>query len=200
MDPATQSQVFEPFFSTKSRDKGSGLGLSTVYGIVKQSGGDIAIRSRVGRGTRIDLYLPFALEDATTAPAEPESTAVAGGSETLLLVEDEDAVRSLAVRILSEYGYKVLSASNGNEALQTIRDAPVALDMLVTDVVMPGMGGPELAVKARRIHPDLPVLFVSGYADQRDRIGEILEHDASFLRKPFSPVELARAVRVLFER
>ncbi len=200
MDVATQSQVFEPFFSTKERDKGSGLGLSTVYGIVKQSGGDITLRSRVGRGTRIDVYLPWALEGIPATEPDPTPTVVPGGVETLLVVEDEDAVRSLAVRILAEYGYTVLDAANGKEALQTLREASTPVDMLVTDVVMPGMGGPELAQKTRRMLPDMPVLFVSGYADQRDRMRDALEHDAAFLRKPFSPADLARAVRTLLDR
>ena len=199
MDVATQSQVFEPFFTTKSRDKGSGLGLSTVYGIVKQTGGDITLQSRVGRGTRIDLYLPWALHDVATPLPEVKATAVAGGTETLLLVEDEDAVRGLAVRILSEYGYTVLSAANGKDALQALREAENTVDLMVTDVVMPGMGGAELAQKTRRLQPDVPILFVSGYADPEDRIGSTLAHRAAFLRKPFSPADLARAVRDLLD-
>jgi len=189
-------KVFEPFFTTKEVGKGTGLGLSTVYGIVKQSGGFIFADSKVGEGTSFTIYLP-ALEveaAATTArvPAKPKENEL-WGTGTILLVEDEPMVRTVAERALSRHGYSVMTASNGEDALEILAQAD-GVDLLISDVVMPVMDGPSMVREARKTHPDVPILFMSGYAEEQLRKSIDLEKVA-FLPKPFSMQELAEAVR-----
>jgi two-component system, cell cycle sensor histidine kinase and response regulator CckA len=190
------SKVFEPFFTTKEVGKGTGLGLSTVYGIVKQSGGFIFADSKVGEGTRFVIYLPVHREDAEVRKArrlpKPKQDEL-WGSGTVLLVEDEPMVRGVAERALTRHGYRVVTADNGEEALELLaREDEIAL--LITDVVMPVMDGPTMVREARKTHPNLKILFMSGYAEEQLR-NSIDIDDVAFLPKPFSVQELAEAAR-----
>jgi len=194
--PEVLGKVFEPFFTTKEVGKGTGLGLSTVYGIVKQSGGFIFADSRVGEGTSFVIYLPVHRAESVAevaAPPPPPKPGELWGSGTILLVEDEDMVRAVAERALTRQGYRVRTASNGEEALELLsEDDPV--DLLISDVMMPTMDGPTLVAHARERFPDLPILFMSGYAEEQLRRSIDLDHVA-FLPKPFSVQQLAQAAR-----
>ncbi|MGH7217354.1 MAG: ATP-binding protein, partial [Nitrospiraceae bacterium] len=199
MDRKTQSHIFEPFFTTKGEGKGSGLGLSTVYGIVTQCGGAIDVTSRVGHGTRFELYFPSAESDAlTTAPIQPLGQPQRG-TETILLVEDESSVRMLVRDELRKLGYRVLEAKNGIEACLLATQQAGSFQLLLTDVVMPGMAGRELAQHLSVIKPDLRTLFISGYLDDVGIMAGQEEGTSSFLQKPFTPEVLARAVRNLLD-
>ena len=198
MDAATRARVFEPFFTTKPAGKGTGLGLSTVYGIVSQSDGHIAIRTAPGEGTTFAIYLPLVAEEEEAHPTVPdECMDPVGGSETVLLVEDESAVRSLAERVLARAGYAVYSAADGAEALALVDRIP-AIDLLLTDMVMPGIGGRELADQLRAASPELRVLFMSGYTAD-ELIRDARRSAGDFLEKPFTPVQLTRAVHAALE-
>jgi PAS domain S-box-containing protein len=194
MDPETESHIFEPFFTTKAMGKGTGLGLSTVYGIVQQHRGAIEVDTRVGQGTTFRIYLPGAV---TTASAEARSEAPRAlrGTETILLVEDEGPVRKLVREILAGYGYTVLEAPGGVEALTIFDRHGGQIDLLLTDVVMPGMSGHALAQRLSALRPALRVLCMSGYTD--DIIGHhgVLDSQLGYLQKPFTPEGLARKVR-----
>jgi signal transduction histidine kinase/ActR/RegA family two-component response regulator len=199
MDRKTQSHIFEPFFTTKGEGKGSGLGLSTVFGIVTQCGGAIDVTSRVGHGTRFDLYFPSVESDIlTTAPTQPLGQ-LQRGTETILLVEDEPSVRTLVRDELRKLGYRVVEAKNGVEACLLATQQAGSLQLLLTDVVMPGMGGRELAQHLSVIKPDLRTLFISGYTDDVGIMAGQEEGTSSFLQKPFTPEVLARAVRNLLD-
>ncbi|MEP6960413.1 MAG: response regulator [Nitrospirota bacterium] len=199
MDRKTQSHIFEPFFTTKGEGKGSGLGLSTVFGIVTQCGGAIDVTSRVGHGTRFDLYFPSVESDIlTTAPTQPLGQP-RRGTETILLVEDEPSVRTLVRDELRKLGYRVVEAKNGVEACLLATQQAGSLQLLLTDVVMPGMGGRELAQHLSVIKPDLRTLFISGYMDDVGIMAGQEEDTSSFLQKPFTPEVLARAVRNLLD-
>ncbi len=199
MDRQTQSHIFEPFFTTKGEGKGSGLGLSTVFGIVTQGGGALDVTSRVGHGTRFDLYFPSVESDIlTTAPTQP-SGQPQRGTETILVVEDEPSVRTLVRDELRKLGYRVIEAKNGVEACLLATQQAGSLQLLLTDVVMPGMGGRELAQHLSVIKPDLRTLFMSGYMDDVGIMAGQEEGTSSFLQKPFTPDVLARAVRDLLD-
>ena len=197
MDPETLSKAFDPFFTTKEKGKGTGLGLSTVFGIVKQSGGCLYAYSEPGRGTTMKIYLPRVTGE--TAPKDERSDAEfedrLQGSETILLVEDDATLRKLALSILEGYGYTVLSAGNGEEALQRLSDSPGIPHLLLTDVVMPKMGGKGLSDRIKAIHPGTRVLFMSGYTDNAIVHQGVLKPGVMFLQKPFTPKVLARKVR-----
>jgi PAS domain S-box-containing protein len=195
MDAETQLHIFEPFFTTKPKDKGTGLGLATVYGIVKQSGGHVFVYSEPGVGTTFKVYLPRVDEKAAAAPPPPRFEEKAAVTETILVVEDEESVRHLTRRFLEQRGYRVLEARNGAEALELAAAHAGPIDLLVTDMVMPGMRGHELAGKLSSLRPQMKVLYVSGYTD-----GSIVENGelapgSAFLEKPFSSDALARKVR-----
>jgi PAS domain S-box-containing protein len=194
MSPETRSHIYEPFFTTKEAGKGTGLGLATVYGIVGQSGGDIDVESQPGHGTTFRIWFPLADEEAE-AIAPEKGQADDSGSETVLLVEDEEVVRTLASRALAERGYMVLEAASGDEALAIAKAHAGAIDIVVTDVVMPGLNGRELYRRLRSLHPEAFALFMSGYAD--DAILRDLMHEAgtAFMPKPFTPGLLASKVR-----
>jgi signal transduction histidine kinase len=191
MDAETRSHVFEPFFSTKEQGKGTGLGLATVYGIVKQSGGYVWVESEVGKGTRFEIYLPV-----VEGPADSEPTAATAarqrGSETILVLEDEEPVRLLVSRVLGMNGYSVLVATTGDEAMQLAEDNSDGIDLLVADVVLPDTTGPAVAARLRSRRPDLKVLFMSGYSDSPSLGGADLD---ALIHKPFTPSYLLGEVR-----
>jgi CheY-like chemotaxis protein len=195
MDAATQARVFEPFFTTKGPGKGTGLGLAVVYGIVKQSGGYIAVQSTPGQGTRFTTYLPTVEEVPETPVPEVAVRDLPRGSETILLVEDEDAVRDLIREVLQQVGYTVLSARHGGEALVLVDQRPEEIHLLLTDVVMPGLGGRQLADRLVAARPTIKVMFMSGYTDEAVERHGVLKPGAVFLRKPLTPDALLRTVR-----
>jgi PAS domain S-box-containing protein len=198
MAPATVARIFDPFFTTKPVGKGTGLGLAMVYGFLKQSGGHVEVESGLGRGTTFRLYLPQVEQLSVEAPRRSEPPKRAGGAETILLVEDEEAVRRLCVRVLSASGYHMLEACNGEEAMELVARRAGKLDLLVTDLVMPRMGGRQLAAKLRERLPNLRILFVSGYTEEAPLPHE-LDPTVGFLQKPFAPPALANKVRALLD-
>ncbi len=195
MDADTQARVFEPFFTTKAPGTGTGLGLSTVYGIVRQSGGHIWVYSEPGLGTVFKIYFPVTEESIEENPEDAVPADALRGAETVLVVDDSEALRPVVTRTLRHYGYAVLEASSGEEAIRLAERESNPIHLLLTDIVMPGMTGPELARELLRWHPALRVLFMSGYAENAI-VREGLRHpSAGFIEKPFSPETLAREVR-----
>jgi len=195
MDKETQARIFEPFFTTKEKGKGTGLGLSTVYGIIKQSGGYVLVQSEPNQGTTFRIYLPR-VEDAAE-PLSPArvSRSQTGGSETVLLVEDEESVRQLVRETLEAKGYKILEADNGEAALRIVAQHSDVIHMLITDVVMPGMSGRELSARLCASHPQTKVLYLSGYTEDAIVHEGVLEPGSAFLQKPFTLQMLSRKVR-----
>lgn len=196
MDSATQAHLFEPFFTTKDAGKGTGLGLATVHGIVKQHEGWIEVTSQVGRGTAFRIYLPSRAAGLEPPPDRCTPKRSGGGTETILLVEDEPGVRKLVKEILVIYGYRVLEASSGVEALRSWAEHGDQVDLLLTDIVMPGgVSGLDLAEKLRTLKPALKVIFTSGFSSDLLKDGGRQRADASFLEKPYAPQKLAQTVR-----
>jgi PAS domain S-box-containing protein len=200
MDAEIQERIFEPFFTTKPVGQGTGLGLSTVYGIVKQSGGYVWVYSEVDQGSVFKVYLPAAQAGAGDLTESPSAPMPADGSETILVVEDEDIVRNLACRGLKDHGYTVIEARNGLEGLGYMKANPGSVDLVITDVVMPEMGGRELARNLSASEPDLPVLFMSGYTGDDVVHRGLLEPGAPFQQKPFTPLGLATKVRSMLDQ
>jgi two-component system cell cycle sensor histidine kinase/response regulator CckA len=200
MDEQTQKKMFDPFFTTKELGRGTGLGLAIIYGIVKQNNGFINVYSEVGKGTTIKIYLPLIMtgdEDARIAEAlEP----VRGGTETILLAEDNDEVRKLTQVVLSEFGYRVIQAMDGEEALRKFLDNRAAISLLIVDVIMPRLNGRDVYEEVKRIRPDVKVLFTSGYPADLIQKESVLEKGLNFLSKPASPQALLRAVRQLLDQ
>jgi CheY-like chemotaxis protein len=194
MDATTLSHAFEPFFTTKGVGHGTGLGLSTVYGIVKQSDGYVWAYSEPGRGSTFKLYLP-AMEQAAATPAVSAPPASPGRGELILVVEDDEGVRWMTRRILMDAGYQVLEAADGKSALELMARDGAAVQLVVTDVVMPGMGGRALADELVRLRPGIPVLFTSGYTDGEIVRRGLLEAGTAFVQKPFGPDTIVRSVR-----
>jgi PAS domain S-box-containing protein len=199
MDAQTQSHIFEPFFTTKGPGRGTGLGLATVYGVVKQSDGYISVYSELGHGTTFKVYLPRVDEEEESAPAPASAASMPRGGETILLVEDEDGVRGLARAILEDLGYGVLEAPSPDAALRLIDRHSGPLHLVLTDVVMPGMNGRELVSRVACIRPDARVLYMSGYTDDAIVHHGVLKPGTAFLNKPFSPRDLARKVREVLD-
>jgi two-component system cell cycle sensor histidine kinase/response regulator CckA len=195
MDAETQGHIFEPFFTTKEVGKGTGLGLATVYGIVKQSGGNILVYSEEGVGTTFKVYFPRVIEESETEDARHTSEDLPHGTETILLVENEEMVRTLTRQILEMCGYTVLEARNGIKALILCEQQDCHIDLLMTDVVMPQMGGRELVQRLTPIYPQICVLFMSGYTDDAIVRHGVIEAGVNFIQKPFTPDALAHKVR-----
>lgn len=198
MSAETQAQIFEPFFTTKELGKGTGLGLSTVYGIVKQSDGTIWVYSEVDKGTTFKIYLPR-VDEVRAAEASADSHIVPRGHETILVVEDEEIVRTLSTEILKSHGYRVLAAGNGEEGLRVCKEFYGAIDLLITDVVMPHMSGRELAEQVATIRPGTRVLYMSGFTDDAIVRHGVLDDGVFFIQKPFSPDALAIKARSVLD-
>jgi CheY-like chemotaxis protein len=199
MDAETRSHIFEPFFTTKEKGKGTGLGLASVYGTVKQSGGHIWVYSEPGHGTTFKVYLPR-IEDALEKVGKSESLPVSlRRTGTILLVEDEEAVRDLVRESLQQNGYTVLEAKDGTEALQISKRYKDPIHLLLTDVIMPGMNGRELAQGLASSHPDMKVLYMSGYTENAVVHDGVLDSGMALLQKPFTRDQLAKRVRELLD-
>jgi signal transduction histidine kinase len=201
MSLAVKEHLFEPFFTTKRAGQGTGLGLSTVYGIVTQAGGHVAAESEPGKGSRFTVLLPLVADAVDQTVARSANGSSPRGTETLLLVEDERLVRRLAAKVLRGAGYTVLEAQDGEEALRILAaETPARIDAIVTDVVMPRMGGEDLADRIARERPGTRVLFMSGYTEHRAEFQRRIDEGAALLQKPFTPDALTRAVRELLDR
>jgi two-component system, cell cycle sensor histidine kinase and response regulator CckA len=199
MSPEVQARIFEPFFTTKPVGQGTGLGLSMVYGIVKQSDGFVWCYTEPHRGSTFKIYLPRA--SARSLPLAPAGAPaeLRGGKETILVVEDEDVVRALACRGLREQGYTVLEARHGREALDRVAEGRHAIHLVISDVVMPELGGRELGARLAALRPELPILYMSGYTGDDVIQRGLLEPGAPFQQKPFTPEGLARKVREMLD-
>jgi CheY-like chemotaxis protein len=197
MTEEVKQHVFEPFFTTKEKGKGTGLGLATVYGAIRQNRGFIEIDSAPGQGSTFRVFLPSARADAANERREGRSVEpLRTGTETILLVEDEPAVRRLAARALEEAGYRVLACADGAEAVAVARGEKGRIHLVVSDVVMPGMDGPAVVQEIARVRPDARVLFVSGYlGNANDVLEQLARKGAPVLAKPFTPAALSNAVR-----
>jgi CheY-like chemotaxis protein len=189
------AHLFEPFFTTKPEGRGTGLGLATVYGIVKQNDGCVEVISELGRGTSVRIFLPSVEADVTGATTDMPAGQPQSGHETVLLVEDESAVLRLSKIVLERFGYKVLTAGTPSEAIQLFQTHEGRVHLLVTDVVMPEMNGRELALRLRETRPELKTLFVSGYSASALAPRGVLDEGVHFLQKPFSLEDLASSVR-----
>jgi PAS domain S-box-containing protein len=199
MDVPTQARIFDPFFTTKGLGKGTGLGLSTVYGIVEQSGGHITVESAPGQGATFTIFLPRHTGPGTASPGQPDRRGLPGGTETLLLVEDEAAVRSSARRLLERHGYTVIEARHGADALRIVEEGGRRIDLVITDLVMPEMGGRELVERLRARHPTMKVLFMSGYSERAVTSDGAMPPDTGFVEKPFTVEQLTRRMREILD-
>jgi two-component system, cell cycle sensor histidine kinase and response regulator CckA len=195
MNEEVRSRLFEPFFTTKGPGKGTGLGLATVFGIVKQSGGNIRVYSEPGKGTTFRIYLPRVEKRADKDRPSSEICKPSKGDEAILLVEDEASVRGVILSMLEGTGYSILSACNGDEALKICKERKGRIDLLLSDVVMPGISGREMATQLAKVHPETKVLFMSGYTDDAIQHHGVLEPGTAFIEKPFSQVKLTRKIR-----
>jgi CheY-like chemotaxis protein len=199
MSDEVKAHLFEPFFTTKAPGKGTGLGLATCFGIVKQNNGHITVNSAVGKGTTFKIYFPVVKSAVEPQVARSQPAEVVGGSETVLVVEDEPSVRALAVHTLRDRGYTVLEAINGQEGLLVARQQNGKIDLVLTDVVMPLMGGKEMADGIHAAYPRTKVLFTSGYTEDAISHHGMLRPGIMFLQKPYKTVTLARKVREVLD-
>jgi CheY-like chemotaxis protein len=195
MTPEVITRIFEPFYTTKERGKGTGLGLGTVHGIVKQSGGSVYVYSEPGQGTTFKIYLPRLEEIAGTAAAKLSPEEIPGGTETILIAEDEGALRNIVSKILRGLGYTVLTAVDGGDALRVAAEHEGPIHLLLTDVIMPGIGGRELSDRVVQLRPALRVLYLSGYTDDSVIAQGARSNQIAFLQKPIASAELAKKVR-----
>jgi CheY-like chemotaxis protein len=198
MTPEVKEHIFEPFFTTKERGKGTGLGLSTVYGIVKQSGGEITVESEVGKGSVFRIYLP--LVEGVMEDQKEEEQGAWGGKETVLVVEDEENVRRLVAEVLEGQGYEVLEASGGEEVLQIMEGYGGRVDLILTDVVMPGISGRELGKRSVERWGMVKVLYMSGFFDEERVSLNVLEEGMNYVQKPFTIDALTRKVREVLDK
>jgi two-component system cell cycle sensor histidine kinase/response regulator CckA len=199
IDAETLPLIFEPFFTTKETGKGTGLGLPTAYGIVKQSGGYIYCESEPGKGTKFTLYFPRCILEKTSESAEAVEIKAHKGTETILLAEDEDSVRSLTTEVLKKGGYEVIAVRDGESALEEIKARSGEIQFLLTDVVMPKMNGMQLAQEVKKLFPGIRILYVSGYA--QDVVGNLSEMQRTdFIHKPFKSEALLRKIREILDR
>jgi CheY-like chemotaxis protein len=199
MDAETRRHIFEPFFTTKAPGQGTGLGLATVFGVVTQSDGHITVDSKLGHGTTFTIYLPRIESDLDAAGSQAPSKPPVGGHETVLVVEDQPMLRTLTRELLAEAGYRVLDAENGDAALRIAGGHPGPIDLLVTDVVMPGMTGPELARQLGASRPFMRVVYCSGYTEDALMRSGRVGPGSAFLPKPFAPADLERVVRQVLD-
>ena len=200
MDEQTKARVFEPFFTTKAIGRGTGLGLATIYGIIEQSGGHITVQSKVGEGTTFHIYLPRWIGPQRSDEARSKSAELPGGSETILLVEDDPAIRALVARVLRRCGYTVLEAENGAIAFHIAAEHSGQIHLLLTDVIMPTMGGRELVDRLLPTHPKMKALYISGYSAEEIGNHDVLDPTTPLLQKPFTSVPLARTVREILDK
>lgn len=200
MSEETISRIFEPFFTTKAVGKGTGLGLATVYGIVKQHRGVIEVKSHPGTGSTFNLYWPVQASGAPIAEAETPEEIPSGGSETVLLAEDDEAVRVLVKQVLEGAGYTVVTANDGSDALNVLNDYPGHIDLAILDVVMPNMGGHEAYQKMRADHPDLKAFFASGYSEDAIHKNFVLEEGLTLIQRPYTQKDLLKTVREVLSR
>jgi len=199
MDESTKVKIFEPFFTTKDKGKGTGLGLSTVYGIVKQSGGSIIVDSRPGKGSIFKVFLKAIEEDVKPHVEHHRQTDHLDGDETILVVEDEGPVLSLMTKVLKQHGYTILVASSAEDALFLVKNNQNSINLLLTDIVLPGMDGHELAKSILKKHPEISVIYMSGYTDQVIGKEGILDEDTDYIQKPFSPFFLLKKIREVLD-
>jgi two-component system cell cycle sensor histidine kinase/response regulator CckA len=202
MSDVVRSKLFEPFFTTKERGEGTGLGLATVYGAAQQNGGAVAVESRLGAGSTFHIYLPrhSSAEESDYPKPRAVDEVPKGGTETILLVEDEPIVLELADCTLEQLGYTVLACSGADEALRALASHPGPIHLLLTDVVMPRMNGKELAARVAALRPGISVLFTSGYGEKIIAKEGVLELGVNFIGKPYRPSELAKTVRCVLDR
>jgi two-component system cell cycle sensor histidine kinase/response regulator CckA len=199
MTPEVKARLFEPLFTTKDVGRGTGLGMATVHGIVMRSGGSVEVHSELGKGTSFKVYLPRAEAEAVTGTTPPPASRVAPGGQTVLLVEDVDALREIAKRILEKQGYRVLVAANACEALRLFEQNP-SIDVLLTDVQMPGKSGSELTKDLIERRPSLPVIYMSGYTEDEITQDGVLKPGIAFLNKPFTSETLGQKIRDVLDR
>jgi CheY-like chemotaxis protein len=195
MDEDTKARIFEPFFTTKAPGVGTGLGMAMVYGLTKQHNGFVTVDSTVGQGTAVRLYFPVVLEEAQALPPGDALSGVRGGSETILLVEDEDTLRRSGKRALERYGYRVLVASDGQEGLEIFRANPGKIDLIVSDLVMPKMGGGQLHRTIREDGGDVKFILASGYTGREEAVNDDLDQPLPILQKPWLLSQLLERVR-----
>jgi nitrogen-specific signal transduction histidine kinase/CheY-like chemotaxis protein len=200
MDEQTRARIFEPFFTTKEQGKGTGLGLAIVYGIIKQHRGYIHVYSEKGRGTTFKIYLPAIQDEAENKKEAPQEQEIIGGAETILVAEDDATVRKLVTTVLRSFGYTVIEAADGAEAVRQFSAQAGSIDLVLTDTIMPKMNGREAYGEMRKIRPDVPALFTSGYSKEVLRKKSVIDDDPDFILKPVTPRELLKRVREALDR
>jgi two-component system, cell cycle sensor histidine kinase and response regulator CckA len=195
MDAATVDRIFEPFFTTKEQGKGTGLGLAMVYGIVRQHGGFVHVYSELGVGSTFRIYLPVSLEAVKSPERAPDTRPVRGGTETILVAEDHEGLREIARETLTNLGYRVILTADGEEAVREFLDPRNHIDLLLMDVVLPKLGGPQAYARICETRPDVPAIFATGYSADIELLRQARQQGLPMLQKPYSPRDLARKVR-----